>query len=149
MYLSYKLLEQVCLQFPDNLLSDSAKVALHLEKRIGQKVYILGDTTCGSCCVDEVAAQHIDADSIIHFGHACLNPTVRLPVLHILPKQQLDIEKLNNEFKRVFQDNTRKIAFFYDVEYAHQIGKLLRGKKFVMINKSIQYVILIRIHDIN
>ena len=25
-----------------------------------------------SCCVDEVAAEHIGADGIIHFGHACL-----------------------------------------------------------------------------
>ncbi|GAB1863781.1 2-(3-amino-3-carboxypropyl)histidine synthase subunit 2 [Camponotus japonicus] len=55
-------LKQVCLQFPDSLLPDSVEVALHLEKSIGQKVYILGDTTCGSCCVDEIAAQHINAD---------------------------------------------------------------------------------------
>ncbi|XP_014487002.1 PREDICTED: diphthamide biosynthesis protein 2 isoform X2 [Dinoponera quadriceps] len=111
----------VCLQFPDNLLADSVKVALHLEKNIGQKVYILGDTTCGSCCVDEIAAQHINADGIIHFGHACLNPTIRLPVLHILPKQQFNIKKLDNEFKQTFQDNTSRIIFFYDVEYAHKI----------------------------
>ncbi|EFN88950.1 2-(3-amino-3-carboxypropyl)histidine synthase subunit 2 [Harpegnathos saltator] len=114
-------LKQICLQFPDKLLPDAAKVALHLEKNIGQKVYILGDTTCGSCCIDEIAAQHINADGIIHFGHACLNPTIRLPVLHILPKQQFDIKKFSNEFKQVFQDNTRKIVFFYDVEYAYKI----------------------------
>lgn len=27
-----------------------------------------------SCCVDEVAAQHVQADSVIHYGHACLSP---------------------------------------------------------------------------
>ncbi|XP_032689684.1 2-(3-amino-3-carboxypropyl)histidine synthase subunit 2 isoform X2 [Odontomachus brunneus] len=80
-----------------------------------------GDTTCGSCCVDEIAAEHVNADGIIHFGHACLNPTIRLPVLHILPKQEFDVKNLINEFKRVFQDDTRKIIFFYDVEYAHKI----------------------------
>lgn len=26
-----------------------------------------------SCCVDEVAAQHVGADCLIHFGHACLS----------------------------------------------------------------------------
>lgn len=25
-----------------------------------------------SCCVDEVAADHVNADGIIHFGTACL-----------------------------------------------------------------------------
>lgn len=120
---------QVCLQFPDSLLLDSVEVALHLERNIGQKVYILGDTTCGSCCVDEIAAQHINADGIIHFGHACLNPTARLPVLHILPKKQFDTIEFCNEFKRVFSDPSKKILFFYDVAYAHKIGKYSRYLK--------------------
>ena len=25
-----------------------------------------------SCCVDEVSAQHVDADCVIHFGPSCL-----------------------------------------------------------------------------
>lgn len=80
----------MCLQFPDNLLPDSVEVALRLENRIDKKVYILGDTSYGSCCVDEIAAEHIHADSIIHFGHACLNPNVRIPVFHVLPKKEID-----------------------------------------------------------
>jgi len=88
-------------------------------------MYILGDTTCGSCCVDEITAQHIDADGIIHFGHACLNPTARLPVFHVLPRKQLDVTKLADEIKRVFTDCTKKIIFFYNVAYAHKIGKCL------------------------
>lgn len=123
---SCNLFLQVCLQFPDSLLPDSIEVALYLEKSIGQKVYILGDTTCGSCCIDEIAAQHINADGIIHFGHACLNPTARLPVLHILPKEQFDTTELCIEFKRIFSDSSKKILFFYDVAYAHKIGKCSR-----------------------
>ncbi|KAL6261712.1 hypothetical protein P5V15_006801 [Pogonomyrmex californicus] len=114
-------LKQVCLQFPDSLLPDSVEVALRLEKSIGQKLYILGDTTCGSCCVDEIAAQHVNADGIIHFGHACLNPTARLPIFHVLPRKQLDTIEFSNEFERVFSDRTKKIIFFYDVAYAHKI----------------------------
>ncbi|KYM82293.1 Diphthamide biosynthesis protein 2 [Atta colombica] len=114
-------LKQVCLQFPDNLLPNSVEVALRLEKEVGQKIYILGDTTCGSCCVDEITAQHIDADGIIHFGHACLNPTGRLPIFHVLPRNQLDTTEFADEFKRIFSDCTKKIVFFYDVAYAHKI----------------------------
>jgi len=27
----------------------------------------------GSCCVDEVAALHVNAEVVIHFGHTCLS----------------------------------------------------------------------------
>ncbi|XP_046628857.1 2-(3-amino-3-carboxypropyl)histidine synthase subunit 2 [Neodiprion virginianus] len=112
-------LGKVCLQFPDSLLPDSVEIALRLEKRLNKNVYILGDSSYGSCCVDEVTAQHVNADGIVHFGHACLNPTSRLPVFHILPKQQLDIRLFVAEFKQHFEMEEERILFFYDVSYAH------------------------------
>ena len=39
------------------------------------RVAILGDTSYGECCVDEVAAEHVGADSVIHYGHTCMTPT--------------------------------------------------------------------------
>lgn len=83
----------------------------------------MGDTTCGSCCVDEIAAEHIHADSIIHFGHTCLSPSIRLPVFHVLPKKQINIEELINRFTSNFKNKSERILFFYDVVYAHKIGK--------------------------
>lgn len=112
---------KVCLQFPDDLLQDSVDVATQLEKRLNKKVYILGDTSFGSCCVDEIAAEHISADGIIHFGHACLNPTVRLPVFHVLPKKEIAIKKIIEKFQSIFQDCNTRILFFYDVQYAYII----------------------------
>ncbi|XP_017762704.1 PREDICTED: diphthamide biosynthesis protein 2 [Eufriesea mexicana] len=119
-------LNKVCLQFPDNLLPDSVEIALRLESHINKKVYILGDTSCGSCCVDEIAAQHINADSIIHFGHACLNPTMRLPVFHVLPKQEIDIKEVINRFKLHYVNQFERILFFYDVAYAHKIENIYK-----------------------
>ncbi|XP_015602679.1 2-(3-amino-3-carboxypropyl)histidine synthase subunit 2 [Cephus cinctus] len=117
-------LEKICLQFPDALLTDSVQIVLYLEKRLGKKIYILGDTSCGSCCIDEVTAQHIDADGIIHFGHACLNPTSRLPVFHVLPKKKIDVEVICKEFEKYFRDRDHKILLFYDVSYAHAIESI-------------------------
>lgn len=37
-------------------------------------LYVMADTTYGSCCVDEVGASHINADCVIHYGHTCLSP---------------------------------------------------------------------------
>ncbi|XP_015429435.1 PREDICTED: diphthamide biosynthesis protein 2 [Dufourea novaeangliae] len=114
-------LNKVCLQFPDNLLPDSVQIALRLENRINKKVYILGDTSCGTCCVDEISAQHMNADGIIHFGHACLNPTTRLSVFHVLPKTEINMIEVIDKFTSHFQDTCKRILFFYNVAYAHKI----------------------------
>jgi diphthamide biosynthesis protein 2 len=67
---------RIALQFPDELLPDSATVAGKLRDRTGKSVFILADTSYGSCCVDEVAAEHVSADFIVHYGRSCLSPYV-------------------------------------------------------------------------
>ena len=37
----------MAIQFPDHLLSDSARVAMIMKKELGRDVYILGDTSYG------------------------------------------------------------------------------------------------------
>jgi diphthamide biosynthesis protein 2 len=66
--------QRIALQFPDELLADSAIVSSKLRERTGQSTFILADTSYGSCCVDEVAAEHVDADFIVHYGRSCLSP---------------------------------------------------------------------------
>ncbi len=97
---------KVALQFPDELLADSAEVAWLLDDAISNKhnelsnndeatttttttdgkiplVFILGDTTYASCCPDEIGAQHLNADVIVHFGqYACLSVSDTLPVIY-------------------------------------------------------------------
>lgn len=63
---------KIALQFPDELLNDSVQVSQRLQSLSSSKFYILGDTSYGSCCVDEIASQHVDADMIVHYGNACL-----------------------------------------------------------------------------
>ncbi|XP_063235220.1 2-(3-amino-3-carboxypropyl)histidine synthase subunit 2 [Bacillus rossius redtenbacheri] len=115
---------KVCLQFPDSLLPDAAEVALCLEKKLSRKVYILGDTSYGSCCVDEVAAEHVSCEAIVHFGHACLSPTRRLPVLYVFPKKPLDAAHFASCLRDTFPDTAERILLLYDVSYAHHIDSL-------------------------
>ena len=79
---------RVALQLPDDKLPDAARLARALQTalardddaaRASREVFVLADTTFGSCCVDEVAAAHRDADAIVHFGRACCSPTSRPP----------------------------------------------------------------------
>ena len=114
--------QRVALQFPDELLHDSPLVITELRKilllfytnnytnsfpssqvssitnntLLPIQLFILGDTSYGSCCVDEVAAAHGNADIIIHYGHACLSSPSTIPVYYVF-HQSFDVNSYHIE----------------------------------------------------
>ncbi|KAH8554044.1 diphthamide biosynthesis protein 2 [Umbelopsis sp. PMI_123] len=120
---------RIALQFPDELLADSAAVASKLRERTEKSVFILADTSYGSCCVDEVAAEHVNADFIVHYGRSCLSPTSRLPVLYVFGQQSISVERCVSEFDRLIENKDTPIIVMYDVIFSHasdQINEQLR-----------------------
>ncbi|NXF58105.1 DPH2 synthase, partial [Ciccaba nigrolineata] len=115
---------KVALQFPDGLLADAAAVAARMEAATGAEMYILGDTTYGSCCVDEVAAEHAGAEAVLHYGPACLSPCRKLPVLHIFGQQPLDVGCCAEAFRELYPDRQSRVVVLNDVVYAHAMGEL-------------------------
>ncbi|CAH1971071.1 unnamed protein product [Acanthoscelides obtectus] len=112
----------VCLQFPDYLLPDSSTVALRLEAKLGEKVYILGDTAYESCCIDYIAAAHINADAIIHFGPVCFSQTsATIPYLIIHEKHQLNIENLKHAIGDL---KTNRLIVLVDTPYIHILDRI-------------------------
>ena len=110
----------VSLQFPDSLLTDAPEVTRQLKCRLGDQkcsLYILGDTTYGECCVDEIAAEHVSSDSVIHFGHTCLTPTCRLPALWIFTRKYCDVDCLKQRIEDQFAK--KSVILIYDVELNH------------------------------
>eukprot|EP00796_Vickermania_ingenoplastis_P008423 gene8423-5903_t len=47
------------------------------------QLFSLCDNTFGSCCADELTAQHYGAQCIIHFGEACMSNSTSLPTFYI------------------------------------------------------------------
>ncbi|RUS23729.1 hypothetical protein BC938DRAFT_474710 [Jimgerdemannia flammicorona] len=75
---------------------------------------------------DEVAAEHVSADLIIHYGRSCLSPTSRLPVLYAFGRQPVDIDYCIQEFNRLLHDDkSRPIIIMCDVAYAHVTDTLI------------------------
>lgn len=106
------------------LESSLNEVSLSETKALPGRLYILGDTSYGACCVDEIAAEHIDADVVVHYGRACLSPTARLPVIYVFTKQPLDYEPLVLAFKDAYQDRDVKILLVSDLTYSSHIPAL-------------------------
>ncbi|PKY02495.1 putative diphthamide biosynthesis protein Dph2 [Aspergillus campestris IBT 28561] len=88
------------------------------------KLYILGDTSYGTCCVDEVAAEHVEADVVVHYGRSCLSPTARLPVIYVFTHKPLPLEPVVRAFKETYPDPTAKVILAADVTYTDHIPAL-------------------------
>ena len=98
------------------------------------RFYILGDTSYGACCVDEIAAEHIDADAVVHYGRACLSPTARLPVIYVFTvPPQLALDQLRQVFEKLYGDRQQKIILMADVTYQtylHDVVLALRDRGY-------------------
>ncbi|KAG8215726.1 putative diphthamide synthesis protein-domain-containing protein [Butyriboletus roseoflavus] len=126
--------KRVALQFPDELLRDAVSV-YRLLKRIvgnGHDVYVLADTSYGNCCVDEVAAQHVDADLMVHYGHACMSKTSRLPVVYIFGRKPIDVEDCVQELSKLLTSvpdagemTTKSVLVRHDVGYAYRVAEVV------------------------
>jgi diphthamide biosynthesis protein 2 len=84
------------------------------------RLFILADTSYGACCVDEIAAEHVGAEVVAHYGRACLSPTARLPVIYVFTTRQLDSQKLVETFEKTYTDKNQKIILMSDVPYSSQ-----------------------------
>lgn len=78
-----------------------------------------------SCCVDSVAAMHVQADAVVHYGHSCFTKT-NIPVFYVLPKKILNIENMYSVLKENLNSDVKvPLCLFYDAEYEHCKGILL------------------------
>ena len=88
------------------------------------KIFILADTSYGACCVDEVAAEHGDADAVVHYGRACLSPTARLPVIYCYTKQPLSQDAAVQAFCGKHRDLEENVMLMADLPYQHCLQEL-------------------------
>ncbi|KAG8346004.1 putative diphthamide synthesis protein [Trypanosoma vivax] len=104
---------RVALQFPDELLGDAVAVVQTLKEMLSVdsrwnlsvsgcgspsncndaanggpylesvRLFVIADSTFGSCCPDGITAQHYQSDCIVHFGDACMSRSTRMPVFYV------------------------------------------------------------------
>jgi len=111
--------KEVALQFPDDLVRDSAIVCDLLQESLpgDRRVWVLADTSYSPCCIDEVAGEHIGADLILHFGEACLNPVEKINSAYIFGKPYLDFAKVVEIFRKQYSDKDGKICIMTGTQY--------------------------------
>ncbi|KAI4158571.1 MAG: hypothetical protein LQ342_007310 [Letrouitia transgressa] len=157
--------KRIALQFPDDMLADAPTIVDTLARALQEprsktdatidqpvadltipsresdpvRFYVLGDTSYGACCVDEVAAEHVDADSVVHYGRTCLSPTVRLPVLYVFTHKPLSIANVVEDFKIKYPDQNQKVILMADVAYSSHLASIderLRSEGYAAIYRT-------------
>ena len=90
------------------------------------QLYLLADTTYSSCAVDEVAAEHMDADCIIHYGHAALGPVRHTPTFFVLPRTEAtpehivaQVQQLEGEVDGEDSSSGAQLLVLLDQAYMH------------------------------
>lgn len=136
---------RIALQLPDDLLPDAPALVGALRAAVPAEydvaLFVLGDTSYGTCCVDEVAAQHADADLVVHYGRSCLSPTSRLPVVYVFGRGAVDVTHAMDSLKAPLEAAVasaadggdcggdaanRPIVVAYDNVYQHAVPELQR-----------------------
>jgi diphthamide biosynthesis protein 2 len=100
---------------------DMSKLALDGEE---EKLCILGDTSYGACCVDEIAAEHVDAEVVVHYGRSCLSPTARLPVIYVFTERPLDIQEVVGVFRETYTKKDESILLMADIPFASHVSRI-------------------------
>ncbi|KAF2452754.1 putative diphthamide synthesis protein-domain-containing protein [Lineolata rhizophorae] len=145
--------KRIALQFPDHMLVDAPRVyemlgrgfqnvrkkqKIESENENGtaketqqkndpkEELFILADTSYGACCVDEVAAEHVDADVVVHYGRSCLSPTARLPVIYVFTERPLSLDNVLASFKDTFKNTGQKVILMADIPYCTHIPALAK-----------------------
>ncbi|XP_045332985.1 2-(3-amino-3-carboxypropyl)histidine synthase subunit 2 isoform X3 [Leopardus geoffroyi] len=123
--------QRVALQFPDQLLGDAGAVAARLEETTGSKMFILGDTAYGSCCVDVLGAEQAGAQALVHFGPACLSPPARpLPVAFVLGQRSVHLELCAKAFEAQNPDPKAPVVLLSEPACAHALAPQPSGGFF-------------------
>jgi len=130
--------KRIGLQFPDSMLRDAPWVVEALHKEFAslpkdseegvpqptERIWILADTSYSACCVDEIAAEHADAQVVVHYGRSCLSPTSRLPVIYVFTHHKLDLESVRDAFIKEFPNKDSQIVLMADVTYQSHVPPL-------------------------
>ncbi|KAH3697607.1 2-(3-amino-3-carboxypropyl)histidine synthase subunit 2-like [Dreissena polymorpha] len=120
--------KRVALQFPDELMGDAVSVTKQLERLVPEdaRVFILGDTSYGSCCVDEVAAQHYNADCLVHYGRSCLSVPARIATQFVFGRLPLDLDDLADKVTVLFPSADANVILVYDSVFQYACDDIVK-----------------------
>ncbi|CAG2165266.1 unnamed protein product [Oppiella nova] len=127
--------KRVALQFPEGLFVFAITIADIIEDFTECDVIIMGDVTYGSCCIDDLTANAMSCDFIVHFGHSCLVPVNHMvngiKVLYVFVDIKIDLWHFIETIAQNFNPQTHYLSISGTVQFVssmHSAAKELRER---------------------
>lgn len=131
--------KQIGLQFAPNLQNTFQIEFYNTIKQLcpSKSFFIIGDTSYGSCCCDEITAKHLNADTIIRIGSSCFTLNQNIPIyflfenIPISNKQFTDCYSSLNEILSQENNNFTHIIVIYSEKVKKNfINKIRKENKY-------------------
>ena len=130
--------KKVLVQLPEGIKQNAFEIQKTIQA-LGIEVIFSGETCWGGCSISPQEAENVEADLIIHFGHAkFINSD--FPILYIEVRDKLDLKPiLKKSLDKI--KNYKTIGFSYSIQHKHEIPEIIKfykenGKEIVLSKKS-------------
>ena len=129
--------KKVLVQLPEGVKRDATMIQEKIENS-GIEVVFSGETAWGGCCVNSEEAKNVDADLIVHFGHAKYSE-VDFPVLYIEIKDDIKLDSLSKKSLEYLKDY-KKLGLSFSIQHKDEIDSVKKfyeenGKEILMSEK--------------
>ena len=136
--------KKVLVQLPEGVKQDVTMIQEKIEN-LGIEVVFSGETAWGGCCVNSDEARNVEADLIVHFGHAKYSD-VDFPVLYIEVKDDVKLDSLLEKSLESLNDY-KKIGLSFSIQHKDEIDSVRKfyernGKEILMSEKVGHAVVL-------
>jgi 2-(3-amino-3-carboxypropyl)histidine synthase len=129
--------KKVLVQLAEGMKKNAPEIAEWIEE-LDIEVIFSGETCWGGCALSLNEAKAIEADLIVHFGHAEFMKS-DFPVIYIEVKDILDLTPLlEKSLENLKEHNT--IGLSYSIQHRHDLEKITKfyedkGKKVILSKK--------------
>ena len=130
--------KRVLVQLPEGIKIKAFEIS-EIFKKLGIEVVFSGETAWGGCCIAVEEAKKINADLIVHFGHAEFIKS-DFPILYIEVRDELNLKPLLEKSLLLLKD-FKKIALAYSIQHRHDVERVIKfyqdnGKEIILPNKE-------------
>jgi 2-(3-amino-3-carboxypropyl)histidine synthase len=130
--------KRILIQLPEGLKSEAPRLAKIVEK-VGALPIISADPCYGACDLATSEAESLDADLIVHYGHAKLLKYEKVPTIYIEARATINVAEAV-ERALPLMENWHKIGLATTVQHVQTIDEakemLIRAGKIVMVGDA-------------
>ena len=126
--------KRVLLQLPEGLKAEASRLVNLLQEKTDASIFVSGQACWGACDLPIDEARALDANLIVHFGHAPFHKP-DFPILYIETRYECDITPFIQKNLETFKQ-FKKVALVASVQHLHQIPvlqKLLEKEGLVVV----------------